>query len=149
MDADHIDFTYTTGLDPEEIDRRIEETEAGVLSLADGDEAYAVPLSHYHAGDHLVFRLGEDDDSRKVDFIEATGTACYVLFEFDPPNDSWSVLITGPIRAVEDPAAAGFDIAAINRRFTSLRVFDEALDELELSLYALEIERVTGRTTFG
>jgi nitroimidazol reductase NimA-like FMN-containing flavoprotein (pyridoxamine 5'-phosphate oxidase superfamily) len=37
--------------------------ETGVLSLARGEEAYAVPLVHYYDGQQLYFRLGRADDT--------------------------------------------------------------------------------------
>jgi nitroimidazol reductase NimA-like FMN-containing flavoprotein (pyridoxamine 5'-phosphate oxidase superfamily) len=144
---DHIQYRYTAGMTDSEVDRRLEEGRAGVLSLARGDEAYAVPVS-YHWDDRTVFfRLGtEDDDSRKLDFIDATETASFLVYDLEG-EDSWSVLATGPLRAIPDPAAAGYDAATMNDRFAPLRMFDETIPDVELVLYAMDVRELTGRRT--
>jgi nitroimidazol reductase NimA-like FMN-containing flavoprotein (pyridoxamine 5'-phosphate oxidase superfamily) len=149
MDLD-VSFAYTHGMDRETVLERLESTPDGVLALADGDDSYAVPVFHHYADGSLYFRLGESPDSRKAAFLDATETATYVVSAVDPTADpdgqsGWSVLARGPIRAVpeDDPA---YDAVEINERFDPIRVFDESLDELELTLYELRIEELAGRS---
>lgn len=144
---DHVDFTYTAGMDRDDVEERLRGTETGVLSLADGDEAYGVPLAYYYdGGDALVLRLGRVDDSEKMAFVEATGRACFVVYGYESPTESWSVLVRGELREVprDDPR---YDDAAINQHFPDLRVFDEDVEEIAVVLYELSMDVVTGRET--
>lgn len=149
-----IEYVYTRGMSDSELTERLAGTNTGVLSLAIDGDAYAIPLAHHYEDDHLYLRLGLTEDSKKRRFIEETTTATYVVYEdsgsggsWDP--DSWSVIATG--RIVELPATdeAEYDPAAINREFYALRVFDEAIDEIEIALFEFEIDSLTGRTTLG
>jgi hypothetical protein len=141
---EHVEFVYTAGMDEEELDEWLREGETGVLALADGGRAYAVPVSYYYDGEALFFRLGDDAHSKKLDFVETTAEACFLRYGLDG-EDSWSVIATGQLRRDDD----ALDAETINERFTSLRVFDEAIDDLELVMFRLDIETLTGRRTTG
>ena len=148
MDID-ADFAYTAGMTEAEVDTALRERGHGVLALADGDDSYAVPVFHHYEDGSLFFRLGDTLDSHKHEFIESTETATYVVYAVDSTveaaeQEGWSVVARGPIRAVpqDDPA---YDAAAINQRFAPIRVFDEALDELQLTVYELRVEELAGR----
>jgi nitroimidazol reductase NimA-like FMN-containing flavoprotein (pyridoxamine 5'-phosphate oxidase superfamily) len=148
----HIEYTDTIGMDAREVEQRLQSTETGVLSLARDGEAYAIPVAHYYDGERLFFRLGVVEGSKKRSFWEATETACYTLHGADPVDgsrrlDSWSVVATG--RLVELPASAHdrFDTAEINRRFAPLRVFGEAVEDIEVVVLEFDIETLTGRRT--
>jgi hypothetical protein len=138
----HIEYVYTVGMEESDVERHLGEAETGVLSLADGDRAYAVPVHCYYRDGTLLFRLTDDADSEKIDFVEATSEACFVLYGATN-GDSWSVLVRGPIDAVDDDV----DEAAINERFGPARVFDEEIDDTEIRLFELRAESVTGRRT--
>lgn len=149
---DHVEFAYTHGMDGDEVDERLHESGTGVLCLARDNDAYAIPVAHHYDGDQLYFRLGITDGSTKQAFLATTDTACYVLFGTEPTDDpreidSWSIMITGPLTPIEDPAIKGFETADINRYFSPIRVFDEGIDEIEIMIVALDIETITGRTT--
>ncbi|MGQ4555427.1 pyridoxamine 5'-phosphate oxidase family protein [Halobellus sp. GM3] len=148
----HVDYAYTLGMDDDDVEERLRGVETGVLALARDGESYAIPLAHYYDGESLYFRLGVTEGSRKREFLRSTGTATYVLYEAEATSDpqeidTWSVLVTG--RLVELPASERdrFDTAEINSRFSPIRVFDEAIDEIEIVIYELEIDSVTGRKT--
>ena len=141
---EHVEFVYTAGMDEEALDERLRAGETGVLALADGGRAYAVPVSYYYDGEDLFFRLGDDAHSKKLDFVETTAEACFLRYGLDG-EDSWSVIATGQLR--RDDGA--LDAETINEQFTSLRVFDEAIDDLELVMFRLDIETLTGRRTTG
>ena len=148
----HVDFAYTSGMDDEEIATALERAESGVLSLADGGEAYAVPIAHYYEAGRLYFRIGRAPDSSKWEAIDATETAtyaCYGTTGTEEPRDleSWSVLASGPLRELPPAEAERFDAAEINERFPPIRVFGESIDEVEVVILELEIESLTGRTT--
>lgn len=144
---DHVEFTHTAGLDRATVEARLRAAETGVLALSEGEDAYGVPLAFfYDGGDALLFRLGRDDDSEKIEAIDATGRACFVVYDYTSPAESWSILVRGTLEVVPggDPR---YDDAEINRHFPHLRVFDEALDDVEVVLYELRMDEVTGRET--
>ena len=144
---EHVEYTHTTGMGRAEAEEYLREAETGVLSLAADGDAYGIPLAHhYEGGDSVVFRLGVDADSEKVEFLEATGEASYVVYGYDDPRDSWSVMVRGPI----EPVSSGderFDVAEINRQYPDIRIFDEDVGDLEVRLYELHVESMTGRRT--
>ena len=144
---EHVEYTHTTGMNREEAEERLRESETGVLSLAANGEGYGIPLAHhYEGGDSIVFRLGVDESSEKVEYLESTERACYVVYGFESHDDSWSVLVRGPI----EPVSSGderFDVAEVNRQYPEIRIFDEDVGDLEVRLYELRIEAMTGRKT--
>ncbi|WP_418280242.1 pyridoxamine 5'-phosphate oxidase family protein [Halorubrum sp. DTA98] len=145
MDA--TDHVYTVGMTAAEVESYLRGRQAGVLSLASDDDAYAVPVSYFYDGTSVFVRLGEGgDESRKMAFVESTDEACFVVFDVED-EESWSVLVRGTLRAVSDPHARGFDDAAIAERFGPLRVFDEPIEEIELVLFELDVDTIVGRRT--
>ncbi|MFC6863530.1 pyridoxamine 5'-phosphate oxidase family protein [Halomicroarcula sp. GCM10025817] len=148
MDPD-VEFAYTAGMDASTVEERLAERQHGVLSLADGDEAYAFPVFHHYEDGSLYFRLGVDSSSEKAPFLDATATATYVVYATEPTDDpeettGWSVVARGPIHEVprDDPA---HEAVEINERYAPIRIFDEPLDDVDVRLYELEVEALTGR----
>ncbi|WP_158055801.1 pyridoxamine 5'-phosphate oxidase family protein [Halorussus halophilus] len=135
---EHVEYIYTFGMDESELDELLRVHDVGVLSLADGDDAYAVPVSYDYDGDSLVLRLGQHEDSTKMEFLEATETATFVVHESG--DGSWSILARGPLRERTD-----FDETRINQRFSKFRLFREPVEDVQATVYELEIEELTGR----
>jgi hypothetical protein len=141
---EHIEYVYTVGMPESDVERHLREAETGVLSLADGSRAYAVPVHcHYQAGG-VLFRLSDDDDSEKLAFLDATTEACFVVYGATN-GESWSVVVRGSIGPVEDPER--YDAAAINERFGPVRIFDEDVGDTAIELFELRAASVTGRKT--
>lgn len=138
----HVQYVYTFGMDEAAVERRLREEPAGVLALADGGAAYAVPVSHRYEEGSLYLRLSDDGDAEKMAFVAATTEACFTLYGVED-GDSWSVVARGELRAVdEDPEAA-----RINEWFDDFRVFDEAVEDVDVAVYELRIRELTGRQT--
>jgi len=144
---DNIEFTYTFGMDQDEIEDRLRANRTGVLSLARDGEAYAIPLAHYYDGENIYFRLGEHEGSEKLTFADATETATYIIYEGDPPEASWSIFVKGTLERLSGEEAAAFDATVINETFIPLRVFGESIDDLEPAMFRLSVEELTGRRT--
>ncbi|MFW5938490.1 MAG: pyridoxamine 5'-phosphate oxidase family protein [Halanaeroarchaeum sp.] len=149
---DHVEYAYTHGMDDGETTERLRTTETGVLSLARDGDAYALPLAHYYDGERLYFRLGLTEGSTMRAFWETTETACYVVYGTESTDDpqeieSWSVVVTGRLAELSGTERERFDTADINRHFTPIRVFDEAIEDVEIVVAELEIDTITGRTT--
>ena len=139
----HAEYVYTTGMSESDVDEYLRAGEHGVLGLADGDDAYTVPLSYHYDGERFLLRVSEhDDDSEKGRFIDATETATFVCYEAST-TESWSVHVRGPLREWQ----ANVDEGTINEWFQPFRLFDEAVESVGFTLYELEMERVTGRRT--
>ena len=139
----HVDYVYTVGMTESDLERRLDAAETGVLSLADGGRAYAVPVHcQYEAGTVLV-RLTDDDTSEKLAFLETTTEACFVCYQATN-GESWSIVVRGPVEAVSDEE---YDAAIINERFGPARLFDEDVAETDVAVYALRAASITGRRT--
>jgi hypothetical protein len=135
-----IDYVYTVGMDDEEVTERLEANGTGVLSLADGGRAYAVPVNYRYRDDRLHVRLSDDGNSEKLAFVEATEEACFLLYRGTPPEDAWSILLTGRLREATEVSRE--EIAG---DLDPLRVFDESIDEVTVRIYEFEVYDVTGR----
>lgn len=141
---EHINYVYTVGMDEPEVERRLTAAETGVLSLADGGRAYAVPVHCQYRDGVVLLRLTDDHDSEKLAFLDATTQACFVVYRATD-GESWSIVVRGPIHEVTDPKA--YDAAAINERFGPTRIFDEGVSDTDVTLFELRAESVTGRRT--
>ncbi len=126
------------------IDERLQAAETGVLSLADGGDAYGIPLAYHWDGESFVFRLGAHPESEKMAFIETTDRASFLVYHYEPPDESWSVMATGELR----PVPAG-EAETLEQRedFIPIRIFGEEVGEMTPTLYALDVESLTGRST--
>jgi len=149
---DNVEYAYTSGMDDDAVEQRLRAGGTGVLALANDGEAYAVPLAHYYDDGHLYFRLSTTEDSTKWAWIEATERATYVVYGTEAAADadeieSWSIHVTGPIRRLSAEERERFDAAEINRQFTPIRVFDEAIEDVDIEIVELAIESMTGRRT--
>ncbi|QCC50167.1 pyridoxamine 5'-phosphate oxidase family protein [Halapricum salinum] len=121
--------------------------ETGVLSLADGNDAYAVPVSFYFQPDdqQLYFRLGFAPGSQKQKFLERTDLASFVVH--GRADGRWkSVVASGRLEIVEteqrldDPV-----LEAVQRlEIPYFRVFDRPTDEIEFGIYRLRAESLKG-----
>jgi nitroimidazol reductase NimA-like FMN-containing flavoprotein (pyridoxamine 5'-phosphate oxidase superfamily) len=148
MNMEHIEYANTRGLSEREVDERLREHGIGVLALADGGRAYAIPVDYHYDGESLLLRLSDDGHSRKLSYVETTVDPEFLVYGHDGPHDSWSVLVTGAIREV-DPEDRGIDAATVNDWFGPLRLFDEAVEDVEIRLFEFETETVVGRATIG
>ncbi|WP_251343339.1 pyridoxamine 5'-phosphate oxidase family protein [Haloplanus halophilus] len=138
---EHVDYVYTVGMEATELDARLRTGSTAVLALADGDDAYAVPLHYRYDGDRLLVRVSDHDgDAEKRRFLDATDTATLVRYAADA-EESWSVHVRGPVREWTDAV----DEATLNEWFPPFRLFDEAVGDVSFSLYELEMETVVGR----
>lgn len=139
---DHVEYVYTVGMDTAELEDYLRTGSHGVLALADGDDAYAVPLSYHYDGDRLLLRVSTHDDDEKRRYLETTETATFVCFATDA-DESWSIHIRGPVTE----RSATVDEATLNEWFPPFRLFDEAVEDVAFTLYELGIESVVGRRT--
>ncbi|MEF8820492.1 MAG: pyridoxamine 5'-phosphate oxidase family protein [Haloferacaceae archaeon] len=137
----HVEYVYTVGMSEAAVTAALEESQAGVLALARDGSAYAVPVSHHYEDGVLHFRLADDDDSQKLAAAAATEEASFVCYGVDD-DESWSVVAGGPLRRT-----GTVDAETSNERFGPLRIFDEAVEDVELVAFEMDVERIAGRRT--
>lgn len=145
--VDHVEYTYTTGMPDEELAERLHEESFGVLSLARDDESYAIPVAFHYDGERILLRLSDDGNSEKVRFLDSTERASLLLYAAPGERDSWSILVRGLIRSLPEEEQAGISDAEINEWFAPFRVFDESIEDVEVRLYELDPDTMTGRQT--
>ncbi|WP_246048994.1 pyridoxamine 5'-phosphate oxidase family protein [Natronomonas salsuginis] len=138
-----IRFAYSIGMTDDEVTARLRGEAVGVLALADGGDSYAIPVAYHYDGERIYVRLGLNPDSRKTEMLSKTHTACFLVYGADPLRDSWSIIATGPLSEIGPPTE--FDDALVNALFVPLRVFDEPIENVDPTVFALEIESITGR----
>lgn len=140
---DHVEYVYTTGMTESEVDDHLQAGEHGVLGLADDNDAYAIPLSYHYDGERFLLRVSQHDhESEKGRFLRATDTATFVCYEAST-DESWSIHVRGPIKEWSE----NIDETTLNKWFQPFRLFDEAVENVEFSLYELQMETVLGRKT--
>lgn len=137
----NVEYVYTTGMTEHAVRERLEASTVGVLAFAHDGESYALPMAHALDGDRLLFRFGETEDSQKIAFADETTMATYTVFEYEDPEDSWSIVVRGTLEQVDVQP----DDATINELFPPFRVFDESIDDIRYDVYELRIEELTGR----
>ncbi|SDM54741.1 hypothetical protein SAMN04487949_2031 [Halogranum gelatinilyticum] len=140
-----IEYTYTVGMDDEDVQEVLTNHRTGTLALAADGEAYSIPVAYHYEDGALYFRLGEHPGSEKMRFLDATEQACLVVYDHDPEtNTSWSVVVRGPVSRSDEEVPG---IAERSAYYVPLRVFDEPIEELDPVLVRLDIDEITGRRT--
>ncbi|MDQ2052620.1 pyridoxamine 5'-phosphate oxidase family protein [Natronolimnohabitans sp. A-GB9] len=122
----------------------------GVLSLANDDDAYGVPVSYGYdpATERCIIHLVVEPSSKKVQFLETADTVTLTAYEYDADAAWQSVIATGSLVElssddVAEQAAAIFFTRAAYTDVTARRESDPA----DVHWYELEIETLTGRGT--
>lgn len=76
----------------------------GVLSLADGGEAYGLPVSYGYDEDQglFLYLLEFGSGGKKFDYIEETERACLTVYAVESPTEWRSVVVTGKLREFDE-----------------------------------------------
>ncbi|USZ67219.1 pyridoxamine 5'-phosphate oxidase family protein [Halorussus salilacus] len=141
---EHVDYRYIGGMSEERVDQYLRNHGHGVLALADDNDSYAVPLDYYYDGSRLFLRVSTKPDSEKVAFAETTETATFVVYDVDE-DTTWSILVRGAVRRLSEAEQQEFTDTVINETFSPFRLFDEDVEEVTMTIYELDPERITGR----
>jgi len=137
----------STELDEEEIDSLLGTGGVGVISFADGDEPYSIPVSYGYdsSAGSLYIRFGFAPESQKQQFIDDGVTASLVVMA--ESMDGWqSVVARGPLRKITEMALdshAAESVRKVNIPFVT--IYDKRASELEFELFRLEPDSITGR----
>jgi len=144
--VDRIQYVYTVGMDESDVEAHLDSEHTGVLALADDGDAYAVPISYVYDDGRLFLRFSDDAHSEKLDLVESTDRATFVVFGAEGERDSWSVLFRGRVRDL-DETDPEFDLVRLNEAFPPLRIFDEDIADVTVRVCEFEIEQLTARKT--
>jgi nitroimidazol reductase NimA-like FMN-containing flavoprotein (pyridoxamine 5'-phosphate oxidase superfamily) len=133
--------------DDSEIERLLEREQDGVLTFADGDEPYAIPVSFGYDGAWFVFQLSDVEHGRKFDFIDANPEVCLVVYDTNPDRSVESVIARGRIREVpQEHQRAAFSTIQRNASFPlDGSIWGQPPGETASKLYMLEPREITGR----
>ncbi len=140
------DDTGGERMDRPAVERFLAEQGVGVLSLADGDDAYGLPLSFGYDADgetiyFVLLRAGEA--SLKEAYLETTDRATFTVHKVRSPGEWRSAVARGPVRPVEsdeyDRATAAIDTSAW---YPDL--FRESAPTRGVASWALSVEELTG-----
>jgi nitroimidazol reductase NimA-like FMN-containing flavoprotein (pyridoxamine 5'-phosphate oxidase superfamily) len=91
-----------TPMSRRDVDDLLSSTGWGVLSVAENEEPYSIPVSFGYDGDDVYFGLIRDSPTNtKFDFVGAGATARLLVTDVRARFDWRSVAVTGPLRAIE------------------------------------------------
>ena len=139
-----------TEMTAEEIEVFLGAHETGVLSLADADEPYAVPVSYGYDADTetFYFRLVSTDGSEKRRFLAGDPRVRFVVYDDENAETYRSVVAGGQLSEI-DPTALSID--QIEQYGSAKRplfeIWGESRTELDIQLFELETTELTGRRT--
>ena len=128
-----------------EVERMLRTAGYGALSLAANGEAYAVPMSYGYDGEGLYFVFRRPAErSRKLEFIEETDRAAFVISSVTTKHDWASVVVEGPVIPVRDEDWSTL-LEALEETAWFPSVFSETDPRRDFLGYYLVAERATGR----
>ena len=141
-----------TGLDESEITAFLQDRGLGVLGLANGSEAYTIPIAFAYDDeeDRCIFRFIMGEESQKRDFINETDVASLTAYKWKTKMQWVSVVVRGPVRQVADSELAHVAalLSSVGHRAAAHETFNEPLSEYETAWYELDAEDITGRGRF-
>lgn len=144
-----------TKLTENDIESFLRQQTAGTLTLAKGDDAYAIPVAFTTVDDSndIYFRLGYGPGSRKREYIDATDRATFVVSA--ETDAGWrSVIARGPIEHLSSvdgidstprpgPESPQVSYADIELEIPFYSVF-ESPSEMTFALVRLRTSELTG-----
>jgi hypothetical protein len=130
-----------------EVDALLGRHETGVLSLARGDEPYAIPISYGYDVDGRCFylRLVSTPESEKRRFLASTPRSRLVVYEED--GDVYrSVVATGDLSEVpRSELTVDHVVQYGDAKRPLFEIWGEVERDLDVGLYVLDPEELSGR----
>lgn len=129
-----------------EIERMLDTAGYGILSLANGDEPYSIPVSFGYDGEHVFFAFIKDSpENKKFEFIEDGAIARLLVTDIRARFDWQSIAITGPVDTInlaDDDWETVVDALEDNAWFST--DFERAADVEGVQGWRLVPDDVTG-----
>ncbi len=128
-----------------EIERTLRELGHGTLSLSRDGDAYGIPISFgYDDGRLFMHLIRFGDESKKMDFSEATTQVCLTAYRVDSRFAWKSVVVTGRLSDVdEDEIEYMEEVMENNAWFPN--IFPPTAPIAEIKRIEFHIEEMTGR----
>ena len=124
-----------------EVDAYLREQGTGILALADGGSAYAIPISFGYETGRAVFAYWQfDPESEKREYTDATERACLTVYDVTSGSEWRSAIARGPLRELSgdewadlgeliDDNAFSPNFAGVRRRRLSVVGYELRIDE--------------------
>ncbi|MFB6269320.1 MAG: pyridoxamine 5'-phosphate oxidase family protein [Halobacterium sp.] len=130
-----------------ETDALLGQHETGVLSLARGDDPYAIPISYGYDADERRFylRLVSTPESEKREFLSSNPDARLVVYEEDEPTYR-SVVVTGELVEIpRDEMTVEHVEQYGDAKRPLFEIWGEAKPDLDIQLFELRADDISGR----
>lgn len=138
-----------TEMDAVEIAEFMQSQQTGVLSMADGDDGYAIPVSFAYDetdddGPYVYFRLGFAPGSEKRAFLDSTNLVSFVVYDETP--EGWKSVVTrGRLETQSGRTLDAFIIEAIEGiDIPYFAVHEHSPRDLNFSLVRLDVTDLRG-----
>lgn len=146
-----MSWPAATSMDALAIAEFLESQRTGVLSLAMGNDGYAVPVSFAYddAGPFVYFRLGYAPESRKRAFVEAADRVSFVVY--DDTDVGWkSVVAEGRLETLSENSLGSSIVEAVNvLDIPYFSVHRRDPSDLEFSIVRLHVDSLSGIVEAG
>jgi nitroimidazol reductase NimA-like FMN-containing flavoprotein (pyridoxamine 5'-phosphate oxidase superfamily) len=136
-----------TEMTPAEIDEVLARHETGVLSLARGDEPYAIPISYGYDPENRRFymRLVSTPESQKREFLSSSPSVRLVVYEEDDQTYR-SVIAEGALdRVTTDEMTTERIVQYGQAKRPLFEIWGESKRDLDIQLYELDADALSGR----
>lgn len=134
-------------MDADEITEFLRARGTAVLSLAEDDEPYAVPVSYGYGDEEGCFylRLGYREGSEKPSFLEASDYARIVVYDRTP--EGWkSVIATGELTELSHADLTAELVEQLSKaELPHFEMWEMPKEELDFTIHRLDVDEVTGR----
>jgi nitroimidazol reductase NimA-like FMN-containing flavoprotein (pyridoxamine 5'-phosphate oxidase superfamily) len=138
---------HQTEMSRAETDALLARHETGVLSLADGDEPYAIPISYGYDGEARTFflRLVSTPESEKREFLSSSPAVRLVVSEETEPEYR-SVVVKGTLTEISNDEMTVERIEQFGDAKRPLfEIWGESKTDLRIQLYELDADDISGR----
>jgi nitroimidazol reductase NimA-like FMN-containing flavoprotein (pyridoxamine 5'-phosphate oxidase superfamily) len=139
-----------TEMTAEEVEAFLSTQETGVLSLADGDEPYAVPVSYGYDADTetFYFRLVSTEGSEKRRFLVGEPRVRFVVYADENGETYRSVVAGGQLSEIDPTTLSVEQIEQYGEAKRPLfEIWGESRADLDIQLFELPATELTGRRT--
>lgn len=141
-----MSFRQRTEMDAIEIADFLATQQTGVLSMAEENNSYAVPVSFAfdEREQNVYLRLGYGSNSTKRAFVDAVNRASFLVYA--ATEDGWkSVLARGHLEKLSEGSLDDETIKATrNLQIPYFQVFDEGSKDLEFEFVRIDTTELTG-----
>jgi len=135
-----------TPMDDRDIDRLLTDAGWGVLSLAEGDEPYSIPVSFGYDGEDVFLALIRDSPANtKFEFVDDGQVARLLVTDIGGRFDWQSIGVTGRARALDrDSEEWAHAVETLDDNAWFSTDFERAEGIEEITAWRLDVDEVRG-----